>query len=246
MRFKPQSRASLGIVYLCLGELYAEFAERSLWHLRRFGYSGPVRVIGDIDLPAFRLDDCEFIEVPPSSDSFSSRHYKTQINKFGWETTLFLDADAIPVAPLGHIWRELRFADLCLSMDLHPTVEDLVTRSVRDRDRREVEYRHMTSLGLAGHPFFSSGVMLFRRTEEVERLFSLWHEEWNLFQDEDQLALARAIRRTGLHVHKLAPRWNARLSNYGSVETARLAGVRILHLRPALEALPFELTRASA
>jgi hypothetical protein len=246
MRFQSRSRASLGVVYLCLGELYAEFAERSLWHLRRLGYSGPVRVVSDIDLPDFRLGDCELVEVAPGDDGFRSRHYKTQINKFGWETTLFLDADAIPIASLGHIWRELRFADLCLSMDLHPTVQDLIARSARDRDRRELEYGHMGRLGLFDNPFFSSGVMLFRRTDEIERLFSVWHEEWNLFQNEDQLALARAIHRTGVRVQRLAPRWNARLSNYGSVETARLAGVRILHLRPALEALPLELTRASA
>lgn len=239
-------RASIGVVYLCFGEMYMEFAARSIWHLRRTGYTGPVRVVTDTGIPSLHQERCDLIRVPPVSGSFGSRHYKTQINRFGWDTTLFLDADAIPIASLGHIWRELRGADLCLSMDLHPNVADLIRRNTKDLPRRQAEYRFMVDLGLGQHPFFSSGVMLFRRTAAIEHLFSTWHEEWNHFQNEDQLALTRAIARTGCRVHTLAPRWNARLANFGSVEAARSAGVRILHLRPANEALPVELMGALA
>jgi hypothetical protein len=244
--FPQPPAASLGVVYLCFGKMYREFTALSISQLRRLGYSGPVRVLSDRDSHWFRGNNCEFVRVRSAGEGFATRHYKTQINKYGWETTLFLDADAIPIAPINHIWRELRFADLCLSMDLHPTVEDLVLRSAKGRERRQAEFQCMDDMGLMQNPFFSSGVMLFRRSPAVELLFSLWHDEWNRFQDEDQLALVRALSRVRCRIHTLAPRWNARLSRFESVCDAQLAGVRILHLRPSMEIVPAELLEATA
>jgi hypothetical protein len=238
--------APLGVIYVCFGAIYKEFTALSIAHLRRLGYAGPIRVVTDGAPFNFLDEGCEILRVAGDADGFASRHYKTQINKFGWETTLFLDADAIPIAPINHIWRELRFADLCMSIDIHPEVQDLVLNSVVGRERREAEYQHMADLGLMHQTFLSSGVMLFRRSPAVEHLFSLWHEEWSRFRHEDQLALVRALARSECRVRTLAPRWNARLSWFRDVEDAQMAGARILHLRPVREPVPAELLEVYA
>lgn len=226
------SPSRAGVVYIAFGVAYRELTILSILWLRRYGYYGPVRVLtGDQYWPADALD-CEIVRVPNVGDGFATRYYKTQINAYGYDTTFFLDADTLPITSISRIWRELRFAKMCLSMDSFPTVQDLVAKNTKDRERRQVEYSCMSDRGLMHHPLYSSGVILFRRSAATDELFTIWHEEWNRFRHEDQLALVRAIARTGFRVHALAPRWNARLKGFGTIEKARLRGVRILHLRP--------------
>jgi glycosyltransferase involved in cell wall biosynthesis len=234
---------SVGVVYVCVGQTYSRLALLSINHLRQHGYRGAIRVVTDSRSARFGQLDCEVLDAEPSHTCFASRHYKTQLHRFAFETTLFLDADAVPIAPVGHIWRELRFADLCMSLDLHPSVADLIARSLVDRERRSRELEHMSDLGLLQHPLYSSGVMLFRQTPQVERVFDLWHEEWARFGHEDQLALVRALANADCAVHTLSSRWNAHQGCHLSVEAARSAGVRILHLRPRLKAVPDSLVR---
>src|SRR5208282_3479873 len=226
------SPSSVGVVYIAFGATYRELTVLSILWLRRHGYFGPVRVLtGDQYWPVDALD-CEIVRVPNVGDGFATRYYKTRINTYGYDTTLFLDADTLPVSSISKIWRELRFAEICLPMDYYPKVEDLIAKGRIGRERRQLEFRAMSDLGLMRHAFYSSGVMLFRRSAATDQFFTIWHEEWNRFRHEDQLALVRAIARTGLRVHTLAPRWNARLKRSASIEDAQLRGVRIVHLRP--------------
>jgi hypothetical protein len=226
-----------GIVYVSFGDLYRELATLSISSLRRFGYCGPIRILSDRQNWDIDHLDCELLDVPSAGEGFGSRFYKTRVNEYGFDTTLFLDADTLVCAPIGHVWHELRFAEICMSLDYHPDVRDLITRSNKGRDRRQVEYDYMRQLGLIDRPFHSSGVMLFHRSSAIDELFRNWHDEWRIFQDEDQLALVRAIARTGSCVHALAPRWNMRLTRYTGVAHAQRSGVRILHLRPGNEPL---------
>jgi hypothetical protein len=232
----------VGVVYIAFGEVYRQLTVLSISFLRRFGYSGPVRVITDFhawDLSQLR---CEVVEVPNLGDGFGTRHYKTQITKYGYDTTLFLDADTLPVSSIDDIWKQLRFADICMSVDRHPDVLNLVTRG-RDHSKctwlagesslhpRRAEYEYMAGLGLMQHTFYSSGVMLYRRNAATDRLFEVWHEEWCRFRHEDQLALVRAIDQSGCSVRTLSPRWNARIRGSATVESAQWRRARILHLR---------------
>ena len=224
-----QAPARLGVIYLCIGRKYQQLAEISISFLRVFGYSGPVRVVTASN--NWKLDhlDCEIIKVPFRGLGFATRHYKTQINQYGFDTTLFLDADTLPIANIRPIWRELRFADICLSRDLHPQVRDLVKLHYWDRKRCRPEYYYMGDLGLMQHRLYSSGVMLFHRSLATDKLFEAWHEEWNRFRQEDQLALVRAIARTKPPVHHLTSRWNGWQTWFESVSQAQNSGVRILH-----------------
>jgi hypothetical protein len=215
----------------------------SISWLRRSGYSGPVRVVTDIqDWPVDRLG-CEIERVPSVGEGTPTRGYKTRMDIYGYDTTLYLDADTLPVSTISGIWREARIADICMTRDLHPNIQDLVAQRAKvhgtwqgwtasSPEIREKEFRHMSDLRLMLHPYYNAGVMLFRRSAATHRLFEVWHEEWGRFRNDDQLALVRAIDKTGFRVHTLDPGWNARLTDFETIENAQRNGVHILHLRP--------------
>ena len=230
---------NVGVVYLSFGEDYKALTTLSVGFLRRFGYTGPVRILTDSH--HWRVDnlDCEIVNVPSPETDFGTRYYKTQINQLSFANTLLLDADTLPIAPICHIWHDLRFAHICLSLDLHPNVLHLIEKSNKDRERRLPEYRYMSDSGMVKNNLYNCGVMLFRRSSVTDRLFEAWHQEWNRFGNEDQLAMVRAIARTRSKVHTLAPCWNALPNRFRSIGEARTAGVKILHFlgtqRPLLE-----------
>lgn len=219
----------LGILYMSFGAVYKDMARLSIRLLRRFGYSGPIRILSDCQGWMPEDLDCELLSVPNPGLGFATRHYKTQINKYAFDITLFLDADTLPIAPIRTIWRELRLADICMPVDWLPTVQSLVNAHFEDCKRDRLEYSYMSSLGLMEHPFYNSGVMLFKQSTSTDRLFEAWYDEWRCFCNRDQLPLVRAIARTKSVVHTLAPRWNAKLGLFRSVHEARNLGVRILH-----------------
>jgi hypothetical protein len=199
-------RPTLGVLYVCFGETYKKMATLSVSLLRHFGYVGPVRIVTD---SSGWIDDslqCELIKVPFRGLGFATRYYKTQLHHYAFDITLFLDADTVPIAPVDPIWHELRFAELCLPRDIYPYARDLIWAHFYSRERCYPEYAYMKRRKLLEHPLHSSGVMLFRRNQSTDRLFACWHCEWSRFQQEDQLALARAIAHTKTEVHTLAPR----------------------------------------
>ncbi|HWF37505.1 MAG TPA: hypothetical protein VG322_03235 [Candidatus Acidoferrales bacterium] len=245
---QPDSASDKGVIYVAFGETYRKLAVLSISYLRRYGYSGPVRILTDFSGWDLSCLDCEVLEVPSTGPGFGTRHYKTRLNEYGFDTTLFLDADTVPVSSIDDIWNELRTADVCLSRDRHPDVMDLVSRGGGHKstwlpgepspDRRHPEYEHMAALGLMRHPLHSSGVMLFRRSAVTDLLFRTWHEEWKRFGHEDQLALVRALSRTGCHIDELPACWNARMKGWNAAKNSWPRHARILHLRPENGGLP--------
>jgi hypothetical protein len=229
MGTSPHPRGA-GVIYVAFGAAYRDFAVLSILWLRRFGYTGPIRVItGEEHWPESVLQ-CEIIRVP-KVEGFGSRYYKTRVNEYGFDTTLFLDADTLPVSSVHKLWGQLRHSDMCMPLDYHPTVGNLIRKCKVDRERRRPEYLCMRELELMGHTFYSSGVMLFRRGAETDRLFTAWQEEWARFQHEDQLAMVRALASTGSRVRTLGREWNGRIRGAETVEDAQVRGARIVHLR---------------
>jgi hypothetical protein len=226
---------SLGIVYIAFGDIYRELTCLSIASLRRYGYEGQIRVL--TNQGNWKIDQlgCEFVVLPTDVKGFGTRHYKTQLTRFGFDTTLFLDADTLAIAPISHIWRELQFAEIAMPQDIHPTVRHLLEHGKNNRERRRQELRLMDDLDLLDETFFNSGIILYRRCPAVNDLFTTWHEEWLRFCEEDQPALVRAISRLEVNVHMLSQRWNTRLKRYGSISKAQNAGERIIHLRPGQE-----------
>jgi hypothetical protein len=221
-------RERIGIVYLAVGEAYQRLTSIGVQALRSAGYAGPIRVLCGQHAPHIDHPDCELVALPPVAAGFGSRFYKTKINEFAFETTLFLDADTLVLSSVRRLWRELRFADICMSLE-HPTVRHLMMERTDNGEACPAELAHMRELGLLNHLYFNTGVILFHCSVRTDRLFKAWHEEWTLFREADQLAMVRAVARTGIDIHALAPRWNHRSDKYAALEQARSAGVRILH-----------------
>jgi hypothetical protein len=222
----PDERS--GVLYLAIGENCRMLTTASVSALRRYGYRGPVRVVTDKPgwLPA-KLG-CESVLVPEVGEGFAARHYKTQLFQFAYDTTLFLDADAIPIGNIEGIWKYLAGADIAMAADLRPNVGDLITRD-KYIARWGDEFSLMIRLGLTGRTFFNSGVMLFRKSDTVAELFATWHQEWERFRGRDQLALVRATALTGSAVRTMPIVWNCPAREFASVRAAQDAGIKVLH-----------------
>jgi hypothetical protein len=68
---------------------------------------------------------------------------------------------------------------------------------------------------------FNSGVMWFRKTERVRRLFKLWRSEWERWQDKDQGALLRALHQCPVKLWLMGKPFNG-----GPVVQHRFGGCR--------------------
>ncbi|MEI7576397.1 MAG: hypothetical protein WCK51_05850 [Armatimonadota bacterium] len=116
-----------------------------------------------------------------------------------------------------------------MAIDLHPTVAHVLEYSSNDPVRREPEYRYTKELNLLEHPYYNSGVLYFKKSKKIERLFRAWHSEWQKFGAEDQLALVRALASQRVKVAELPYVWNARPRAFHSIAEAQEKGVNILH-----------------
>jgi hypothetical protein len=221
-------KREIGIVYLALGEEHMGLTVLSISFLRRFGYSGPIRVI--TDRGGWNVGDLDFEVLNPTSVGtlYASRYYKTQINKHGFPTTLFLDTDMLCISPIDRIWHNLQSAELCMSLEL-PRVSNFIDYYWKRWEWMRPELTYMYQSGLAGHRFYNSGLILFRQSAVTDRLFDTWHEEWKRFGGQDQCALVRALARTGIKPHVLPARWNCPPTLFRSIEEAQSLGIRILH-----------------
>lgn len=228
----------VGVVYLSFGEEYKALTTLSVSFLRGFGYAGPIRIVTDSKDWTVDQFDCDLALVPSRGLGFATRYYKTQINQYAFDTTLFLDADTLPIASIRPIWHELRFAEICLPLDFHTDSQGSLSYVVVGCESNPREYSHMAKLGLLEHEFYNSNVILFRRSRATDRIFTRWHEEWKRFALRDQLALVRAVARSKANVHILPSRWNGRLTSFGSIRKAIDIGVRLVHLRPGISSGP--------
>jgi hypothetical protein len=217
-----------GVLYLAVGDLHRALAIASISSLRRYGYEGSIRVVTDQQGWIPPELSCESVLVPAVSDGFSTRRYKTRLYQYAYDTTLFLDSDAIVVADIGQVWGLLDNCDIAMAADLRPSIEELIA-SDRDRKDARAEFNLMIRLGLTNRAHYNSGVMLFRRSSAVEDLFDSWHAEWQRYRRRDQLALVRAIALTDPAVRPLPVIWNCPAATVSSIRAAQSAGIKVLH-----------------
>jgi len=164
--------------------------------LRQKNSSIPITVISDLPILGYlaleqyaispRLLRADEIIVSP----FFSRYIKTQVYRYSpYAYTLYLDADVLPVGDIAQIWHYLDDGDLAMTRDRLPEIQQCNHVGATETN--------FTLQNLPGYfPHYNSGVMLWRNTPDVEALFATWHQEWLRFQQQDQLALTRAIAAT--------------------------------------------------
>jgi hypothetical protein len=199
-----------GVIYCATtSDQYLEAALISALALRQLEPFLPITII--TDRPAisnFPVGDYgitpRFIRPDEVGDRgpFLSRAVKTQLARFSpYEETLFLDVDILPIRSIDRLWAYLDQGDFAMVRDRNPTV------ALCDHiSQEEIDY---TLKILPGEtPHFNSGVMLWRNTLANQQLFWTWHQEWQAFRRQDQLALVRALYGTGTAIVGLPTTYN--------------------------------------
>lgn len=199
-----------GVIYCATTrDQYLEAALISAMALRQLDPILPITLISDRPLlQQFPVSDYgitpRFIEPNELDDqgAFLSRSIKTQLSRFSpYQETLFLDADILPIRPVSTLWPYLDHGDFAMVLDRNPTVGqcDHVAQE-------EIDY---TLHRVPGNtPHFNSGVMVWRKTPGTQQLFQDWHQEWQHFKKQDQLALVRALNTTSIAVVPLPGTYN--------------------------------------
>jgi len=105
-----------------------------------------------------------------------------------YSQTLFLDADT-RIRDKLDIGFKLLDANWELVMIPSISQDDKALGHLSEIDRLATQLEIPDALQL------NTGVMWFRKTEPIKRLFAAWREEWKRFKDKDQGALLRALSR---------------------------------------------------
>ncbi|NJR68059.1 MAG: hypothetical protein HC771_04810 [Synechococcales cyanobacterium CRU_2_2] len=197
-----------GVVYaVTQSDVYLEAALMSALALRSLEPSLPITIVADHpQLTTLALERHQitplFLGELPLSSAFASRWLKTNLNRVSpYTETLFLDADILPLQPVTPLWDYLADRDWAMAADRLPTVEMC--------DHVAVEEKTYTLMRSPPNTLqFNSGVLLWRDNPATQTLFEQWYAEWQVFQQQDQLALVRALQTTGLPVATLPKTYN--------------------------------------
>jgi hypothetical protein len=200
---KTQNR---GAIYCAIGSAsYLEAALITAIAFRKLNPGIPATLICDRALSRSMLSRYGItpivIEIE-SIERFASRGIKTRLGHISpYDETLYLDADILPLKPVAEIWDYLNQADLALVIDRTPTIGQC--------NHIAVEEKHYT-LGLLNPNTlqYNGGLLLWRKSQKADAFFSAWHTEWQRFQRHDQLALVRAVAKTGAIVIPLPLHYN--------------------------------------
>lgn len=116
---------------------------------------------------------------------------KTCVNLWTpFSLTLLLDADTQVKGDLSYGFKLLNKGwELVLAPSIPPH-PGAVLWSLSEKERRYM----LEQLGTWRYVMLNTGVMYFRDTEAVRRLFECWRTEWLRFKDRDQGALLRALQ----------------------------------------------------
>lgn len=209
--YSPQRACSpvqRGVIYMAWGQNAIEQANVSIESLREVEPSMPVMVVGDLLSELHYKDraDVQFrrIDIDPFfGPQFMAGRIKPLLYALSpWEQTLYVDADTeFLVAPTVGF-------ELLEKWDF--VVAETETRSLLDSISGPIETRWTADwLGTPHLLFHNSGMLFWRKSEAVARLFELWGEEWLRFQGwDEQVALLRALLRSDVLYLTVPFTWN--------------------------------------
>lgn len=140
--------------------------------------------------------------------SYDSRYYKTNLYSYSpFETTIFIDDDALVVRNFGEVSALLGDFDIAMALDPYATLglwrDNVIERCSGDNAAWDY-FVHYVGSDRRDLPYFNSGVIVWRRALAVENLFDRWHRLWaDGGQGPDQTWLALAIDELDIKVGHL-------------------------------------------
>lgn len=215
---QSSTKGSSGIVYLCTGS-YSEMLRNSLKSLKLTNPEISLHILSD------RPVGFPFTWIPNWTGK-ASRRIKTRLSDYSpFDVSLFVDTDTVFGKTID-IENLLGDADIAMGLDSCRNLGKGCSTFLKFPGFTTAEEVDET-LRLCGQsfPFFNSGVIAWRNTDAVRRLFEVWHSEWLKYRRVDQLALARAVKKTGMKIKTLDQTYN-----YPVVSTAFKRDKAIYHL----------------
>lgn len=191
------------MVYVAYGERARREALMSIELLRRHSWV-PVSVIGPgADRTFWSTHRRDVRHLSFSDNHPGARWAKLHFNVLSpYDHTLYLDADTRPYQDVSVGFRILADGwDMAIAPSSQQGDEFLWHCSEADREAAMEPY-WMRPLAL------QAGVMFVRRCKETDALFEAWREEWQVFRDQDQGALLRAMARVPVRIWLLGRDWN--------------------------------------
>jgi hypothetical protein len=206
-----------GVLMIAIGKAHRAFAARSIQTLKQHWFAedgcllGPVRLVTDEYKFKREHGTCwprvEFIEpLAPFTTFYAARREKTTAYRHAFEgVTLMVDADTTFHASPEELFQKPP-ETFALAVGPQPFIVSLKGRHpLVETKMREVGHYY---------PRFNSGVILFRRCIESDRLFSEWdHALRDLSRpgipSPDEPALFLALNALGYFPEPLDPGWNA-------------------------------------
>lgn len=206
------------VVYVATGSPYIQVAALSIVSLRRF-FAGPVTLLGIEPLPPRlrkylenRQVDVVQVDVGTKHTWLASRHLKTQLPLYCTDKVcLFIDADTMVRAAVDQLWTYVTDdKPLALTRADFATMAALGNVVHMRRADFSADYRCTLKRTGPGWPYYSSTTMVWRRTPQLLKLFTTWHDEFERFKSCDMLPLTRAIHGTGMPIVQLPSTYNVR------------------------------------
>lgn len=188
-----------GVIYVAYGEPAMRACRMSIEVLRR-NNDYPVAVIQDMQpsVPA------NVISIYHPDEDLGGRVAKLKCDQLSpFEYTAYLDADTLPYGNISAGFEMLKDG---WEMVIAPSM----MQDGRAMWHIEADERQITVDELGYEPVLQlqGGVIFFRKCAAVRQFFTLWREEWRRWQDKDQAALLRALRRSPVKVWLLGQSWN--------------------------------------
>lgn len=194
----PIKRLARGVMYIAYGAnaiREARYSHQSL-NLKNAGL--PACVLSDRKL------DFAMPYISPRRDP-GARSQKVNLDWMSpYDVTCYLDADTRVHGDLSEGFAVCEDGwDMAIVPSAKQGVEFLWHISPEEREHT------MTAIGLGQAAVqLGGGVFFFRKSPAITALFLAWREEWNVYRDQDQAALLRALFRSPVRVWMLGEEWN--------------------------------------
>lgn len=190
-----------GFLLLSTGDGRKQWLFNLIASIREFYPDTPIHVLTDapVDVPHTLIG---------TETGLDSRYYKTRLYHYSpFERTIFLDDDTIVNGPFGSLEELLDGRNFGMALDPFARLglwSGNVVRNCMGLHEAWDAFVRYVNPDNENSPYFNSGVMVWRRTESVRRLFDHWHEMWRSGgRGPDQTWLAMVILNMEMKVRAL-------------------------------------------
>ena len=195
------SGTQVGVIYVAFGAPYLAMSLVSAASLRVFNPLVPVCIVTNVCRnPPKTLwwnpdDELHWIYLKETDDR--NRNAKLDIYSYSpFSKTLYLDCDTLVLSDISDMSFFLDHFDVSLRHILRPII-----------DSNKKLFNGTMRLGDAGA--FNSGVIGFRKGENVERFFNCWGERFKVLGfKQDQPSLVEAVFDSDIRLLPLPEKWN--------------------------------------